>query len=120
MEEPFRFRRRRLRERFPPLIPESQFVARFTHVESCESGDGKEAVEEFWQRAVESRSEGLMVKVSIFTHDPMPDTDDLQLLDSGEIVDDIDNARSKPRRKPLPATYEPGEAPFSISNLSLK
>ncbi|KLO14606.1 ATP-dependent DNA ligase [Schizopora paradoxa] len=90
LEEPFRFRRRTLRERFPPLIP-GQSVARFAHVESCESGDGKEAVEEFWQRAVESRSEGLMVK----------------LLDSGEIVDDPDNGKSKPRRKPLPATYEP-------------
>lgn len=37
--------------------------ARFAHVESCESEDGREAVDEFWQRAVEGRSEGLMIKV---------------------------------------------------------
>lgn len=63
LEEPFRFRRRQLREFFSPFIPDRQFVARFAHVESCESEDGKEAVEEFWQRAVDSQAEGLMVKV---------------------------------------------------------
>lgn len=32
-------------------------------MQSCESEDGRDAVEEFWQEAVSSRSEGLMIKV---------------------------------------------------------
>ena len=52
-----------LKEHLPPFTPESNVAARFAHVEYCESTDGREAVEEFWQKAVDSRSEGLMVKV---------------------------------------------------------
>lgn len=38
-------------------------MARFDHVESVESDEGREAVEEFWQKAIEGRVEGLMIKV---------------------------------------------------------
>lgn len=34
-------------------------------MQSCESEAGKEAVGEFWQTAVDGRSEGLMIKVCI-------------------------------------------------------
>ncbi|KAH8119249.1 ATP-dependent DNA ligase [Phellopilus nigrolimitatus] len=91
LKQPFRIRRQKLKTHFPPVIPNAATVARFSHVESCESGDGRETVEEFWQRAVDSRSEGLMIK----------------LLDNGEIADDSDSVNGNQRKKPLPATYEP-------------
>ncbi|OCB86868.1 ATP-dependent DNA ligase [Sanghuangporus baumii] len=93
LEQPFRARRQLFRSNFPPVLPASPFLAKFDHVECCESEDGREAVEEFWQRAVDGRSEGLMIK----------------LLDSGEVIEDADSAKTKQRRKPLPATYEPGK-----------
>ncbi|CAL1707613.1 unnamed protein product [Somion occarium] len=89
--KPFRERRSLLRSQFPPIIPQHKSAARFDHVRSCESEDGREAVEEFWQTAVNSRSEGLMIK----------------LLDSGEILQEPTAKKDKVRRKPLPATYEP-------------
>ncbi|KAI0706815.1 hypothetical protein C8T65DRAFT_651542 [Cerioporus squamosus] len=91
LERPFRERRNLLRTRFPPYTPPQQGAARFDHVKSVESEEGREAVEEFWQTAVNSSSEGLMVK----------------LLDSGEILEEPNQKKDKPRRKPLPATYEP-------------
>jgi len=92
LEKPFRERRHLLRSHFPPFIPLHELgAARFAHVQSCESDAGKDAVEEFWQTAVDSRSEGLMIKV----------------LDNGE-VDGVPSAkRDKSKKKPLPATYEP-------------
>lgn len=56
-----------LRSRFPPIALDQPGSARFDHVESveCSGSDAdKEAVEEFWIRAVESRCEGLMIKVN--------------------------------------------------------
>ena len=38
----------------------------FDHVKSVESEEGRDAVEAFWQEAVNSSSEGLMVKVCLF------------------------------------------------------
>lgn len=63
LEEPFRRRRELLRQTFPPLLPEDKFTASLKHVESCESDAGREAVEECFQSAVNSKSEGLMIKV---------------------------------------------------------
>jgi len=63
-------------------------------VESCESEDGRETIEEFWMKAVESRCEGLMIK----------------LLDSGDVPEESslkEKEKEKIRRKPLPATYRP-------------
>ncbi|KAI9062875.1 ATP-dependent DNA ligase [Trametes sanguinea] len=91
LERPFRERRSLLRTRFPPYIPPQRGAARFDHVKSVESEDGREAVEEFWQTAVNSSSEGLMVK----------------LLDSGEVLEEPGQNTDRPRRKPLPATSEP-------------
>ncbi|KAF8710656.1 DNA ligase, partial [Rhizoctonia solani] len=93
LDKAFRERRRLLRERFPPLTPEDPFCSRLAHAESVESEDGREAVEEFWERAVASQCEGLMIK----------------LLDSGEVFEttEKDGGPSKRRKKPLPATYEP-------------
>jgi hypothetical protein len=65
LEEPFRKRRTLLREAFVPYASQTVEVASFDFVESIGSEEGQEAVELFWQRAVESRSEGLMVKVSL-------------------------------------------------------
>ena len=67
LEKAFRERRTLLRSQFPPIIPTQKGAARFDHVQSCESEDGREAVEEFWQMAVNSRSEGLMIKVLTIT-----------------------------------------------------
>ncbi|KAI8993003.1 ATP-dependent DNA ligase [Trametes punicea] len=91
LERSFRERRSLLRTRFPPYTPPQKGAARFDHVRSVESEDGREAVEEFWQTAVNSSSEGLMVK----------------LLDSGEVLEEPNQNKDRPRRKPLPATYEP-------------
>ncbi|TFY69614.1 hypothetical protein EVG20_g3074 [Dentipellis fragilis] len=90
LEEPFRKRRAILHGQFPPVTPADLGAARLQHVESCGSEEGKETVEEFWLRAVDSRCEGLMIK----------------LLDHGEVIEGA-NAKGKSRRKPLPATYEP-------------
>lgn len=46
------------------MHPDQPGTARFDHVESCESEEGRNAIEEFWLRAVDSRCEGLMIKVS--------------------------------------------------------
>ncbi|EJD03124.1 ATP-dependent DNA ligase [Fomitiporia mediterranea MF3/22] len=91
LEQPFRLRRQKLRSYFPPIHPSSPFISKFDHVECCESEEGREAVEEFWQKAVDGRSEGLMIK----------------LLDSREVDEDPNGAKTKQRKKPLPATYEP-------------
>lgn len=98
LTQPFRKRRDLLRAHLPPVsLPppagEGGVVARMEHVQSCESSDGREAVESFWQEAVESRCEGLMIK----------------LLDNGEVIecDDQIVKITKSRKKPLPATYEP-------------
>lgn len=69
-------------------------------MESCESEDGREVVEEFWMKAVESRCEGLMIK----------------LLDSGDAPEEAhlkEKEKEKNRKKPLPATYRPGKNPSS-------
>lgn len=113
LEVPFRQRRQMLRSRFPPIALDQPGSARFDHVESveCSGSDAdKEAVEEFWIRAVESRCEGLMIKVNDI-HDYPDDRADrrpTQVLDSGEIVEVSGPRSEKTRRKPLPATYEPG------------
>ena len=74
LEVPFRARRTRLHVKFPPYvqknIADTPNAAHFAHVECCESELGREKVEEFWQQAVESRSEGLMIKARISYQEP--------------------------------------------------
>ncbi|CAE6516509.1 unnamed protein product [Rhizoctonia solani] len=99
LNKPFRERRRLLREWFPPLVPEDPFCSRLTHAESVESEEGREVVEEFWEKAVASQCEGLMIKASKGA-----------LLDSGEVpevAEETGPKKAKRRKKPLPATYEP-------------
>ena len=53
-----------MRNTLTPFVPDkSGLMASFAHVKSCESEDGRDNVEEFWQAAVAGRSEGLMIKV---------------------------------------------------------
>ncbi|KAI0081242.1 ATP-dependent DNA ligase [Panus rudis PR-1116 ss-1] len=91
IQNSFRERRSLLRSNFPKVVPTVKGAARFDHVQSCESEDGRETIEAFWQSAINSRSEGLMIK----------------LLDSGEVLQEPTTKKDKIRRKPLPATYEP-------------
>ncbi|QRW27554.1 ATP-dependent DNA ligase [Rhizoctonia solani] len=95
LDKAFRERRWLLRERFPPLVPEDPFCSRLAHAESVESEDGHEAVEEFWERAVASQCEGLMIK----------------LLDSGEVFETTEKtavlARGERNRFPRPTSLYP-------------
>ncbi|KAF8650388.1 hypothetical protein AX16_005196 [Volvariella volvacea WC 439] len=88
---PFRDRRTLLRTRFPPLRTDDMSIARFRHVESCESKCGRDVIMKFWERAVESSCEGLMIKL---------------LYNDNDCVEGTPK-KGNPRRKPLPATYEP-------------
>ncbi|KAG9220733.1 hypothetical protein CCMSSC00406_0003832 [Pleurotus cornucopiae] len=107
LSRPLRERRALLRLNFAPRTPQEQSVARFDHVASCESNSGKENVEEFWEKAIESRCEGLMIKVRSVTvqffslsNNPVWGA---QVLDNEGQPD----VSVQTRRKPLPATYEP-------------
>jgi DNA ligase-1 len=56
-----------LRTRLPPLeLGQQEAFARFEHVESCDSEAGRDAIAAFWLKAVESRCEGLMIKVRAY------------------------------------------------------
>lgn len=68
---PFRERRRLLRIHLPPVKPlvnkpedilQNHLLASLDHVDSVESEAGREAIEDFWEKAVESKCEGLMIK----------------------------------------------------------
>ncbi|KAF8441469.1 ATP-dependent DNA ligase [Boletus edulis BED1] len=89
LERSFRERRQLLRTRFPALTPGEPGTALFAHVHSCESSQGRKCIEAFWKEAVESRCEGLMIK----------------LLDNVENITTHHNGKT--RKRPLPATYEP-------------
>jgi hypothetical protein len=129
-----------LRSRFiPRIMPPSLGGARLRHVESVDSDTTGERddVQTFWEHAVESQCEGLMVKVRgvfttlslVYMTCAMADRPALvQLLDSGEILEEEGEeeedggnngstsspkkSKRKTRRKPLPATYEPGRSYF--------
>ncbi|KAH9978563.1 ATP-dependent DNA ligase [Lactifluus volemus] len=91
LQESFRSRRKLLRAHFPAAQTDKLGSAKFDHVESCESEEGRKAIEEFWHRAVDSRCEGLMIK----------------LLDHGEVLEATGPRKDTSRKQPLPATYEP-------------
>jgi DNA ligase-1 len=96
-------------------------VARFDHVESAESEDGREGIEEFWQRAVEGRVEGLMFKVAVIYDDFGESSNDIdQLLETGLVMEVDASKKSGSRRKPLPATYEPGIPYIGCKERSIK
>ncbi|KAF5351802.1 hypothetical protein D9756_007537 [Leucocoprinus leucothites] len=89
LQKTFRERRALLHTHFAPYAPNDLGSARFAHVESMESERGRDNVEIFWHRSVESQTEGLMVK----------------LLDNFVVTEE--NGKESARKKPLPATYEP-------------
>ncbi|KAK0465632.1 ATP-dependent DNA ligase [Desarmillaria tabescens] len=86
--------------RFSPLDTGSKEVARFDHVERCDSVDGRPAVEAFWAKAMNSRSEGLMVK----------------LLDT-EISEHNSDKETSSNRKPLFATYNADKRTYAWMKL---
>ncbi|KAE9411237.1 ATP-dependent DNA ligase [Gymnopus androsaceus JB14] len=97
LERPFRARRNLLRTRFPAFIPENKLVARFQHVESCDSEEGQVPLQNFWESVVSRHQEGLMLK----------------LLD--DEVRDSENAERK--RKLLSAVYDADKRTFSWMKL---
>ncbi|KAG8834684.1 hypothetical protein FRC17_007769 [Serendipita sp. 399] len=119
IQKPFRERRRLLRTHLPPVNPMDALneeldtpasihvLARLEFVESVESDQGREIVEEFWEKAVESKCEGLMIKL----------LDEVEVNVIEGLDEDEEEARSPSRgrrggkhaarRKTLPSTYEP-------------
>ncbi|KAK0208810.1 ATP-dependent DNA ligase [Desarmillaria ectypa] len=100
LETDFRQRRALLQTRFPPLNTGSKDVARFDHVDRCDSVDGRPAVEAFWAKAIDSRSEGLMVK----------------LLDTEISEHNLDKETSS-NRKSLFATYNADKRTYAWMKL---
>ncbi|KAH0588895.1 hypothetical protein H2248_004684 [Termitomyces sp. 'cryptogamus'] len=93
LKRTFRERRDLLISRFPPFISRDKQLARFNHVESCTSTEGRDAIKAFLVKAIQSRCEGLMIK--LLDNEPQQ-----------ELATNLDKP-AKSRRKPLPATYEP-------------
>ncbi|KAH9992652.1 ATP-dependent DNA ligase [Russula vinacea] len=91
LKEPFRTRRKLLHTHFPAVQTDLPGAAKFEHVESCESEEGREAIEEFWLRSIDSRCEGLMIK----------------LLDYDKYLEGTGPRRDTSRKQSLPSTYEP-------------
>lgn len=117
IQEPFRRRRELLRQHLPPHTPEDEFSARLDHIPSSESADGREALEAFWQESLELKTEGLMIKVRFFIRTwRMLRSPALKLLDHAEVNEETSTKAGavKSRRKPLPASYEPGELSTGI------
>ncbi|KAJ3844586.1 DNA ligase [Lentinula raphanica] len=95
LSRPFRSRRSLLRNRFSSFIPENERLARFQHVESCDSEEGQKQLQIFWEKAVSRHdTEGLMIK----------------LLDH-----EIRSEES--RKKPLSAVYDADKRTFSWMKL---
>jgi len=65
LQKSFRERRALLRTHFSSKKSNDFETARFSHVESVESEAGRDQIQEFWQRSVESQAEGLMIKVGV-------------------------------------------------------
>ncbi|KAF9070120.1 ATP-dependent DNA ligase, partial [Rhodocollybia butyracea] len=96
----FRERRSLLRTRLPPFIPENTRLARFQHVESCDSSEGDMQLQFFWETAVSRHdTEGLMIK----------------LLD--DEVHESKGEKVERRKKPLSAVYDADKRTFSWMKL---
>ncbi|KAF5393428.1 hypothetical protein D9757_000779 [Collybiopsis confluens] len=100
LEHSFRSRRALLRSRFPALIPENRLLARFRHVESCDSEEGQDQLLGFWEKAVSRHdSEGVMIKI----------------LDDEERVDGTQQQHY--RKQLLSAQYDADKRTFSWMKL---
>ncbi|KAH7108064.1 ATP-dependent DNA ligase [Auriculariales sp. MPI-PUGE-AT-0066] len=99
IEEPLRRRRDLLRSSLPPFDPPNHYAACLRHMENCDSDEGRDAIEEFWQKALHLKTEGFMCK----------------LLDHTTILERTsdEDAAPRSRRKPLLASYEPDKRTFS-------
>ncbi|THU95401.1 ATP-dependent DNA ligase [Dendrothele bispora CBS 962.96] len=87
LDHSFRSRRTLLHEHFPPFVPQRRELARFQHVERCDSENGRSLLEEFWQTVVNRHdTEGLMVK--LLDNEP----------ESEEQTTQVPSRRSKPLR----------------------
>ncbi|KAI0278490.1 ATP-dependent DNA ligase [Russula aff. rugulosa BPL654] len=78
LQEPFRSRRKLLRTHFPAI-------------QADQPGIAKDAIEEFWLQAIDSRCEGLMIK----------------LLDNDKVLEGTGPRKDTSRKQSLPSTYEP-------------
>ncbi|KAJ1599629.1 hypothetical protein NDA14_006930 [Ustilago hordei] len=90
LKSSFRTRRNLLHSRFLPLSPQSPLIARFAHVQSCESTDPDD-VARFFSQAQEYKCEGIMVK-SLDHHweAPVDRKDGEDDADAGEFGDGTD------------------------------
>lgn len=65
IQEPFRRRRELLRAHLPSRATGDDHSARLDHMSHCESANGREALEAFWQESLDLKTEGLMIKVRV-------------------------------------------------------
>ncbi|KAJ3896736.1 DNA ligase [Lentinula edodes] len=101
LDRSFRTRRSLMRERFPSYIPENELLARFQHVDSCDSEESQIQLQNFWETAVSRHdSEGLMIK----------------LLDH-EVCNEDSKGKLQARKKPLSAIYDADKRTFSWMKL---
>ncbi|OWZ72366.1 hypothetical protein AYX14_02217 [Cryptococcus neoformans] len=118
LDVPFSHRRHLLRALLPPFAPISNEVghpvARFTHVESIDSADLTDPSAEmqaFFERVVEKKCEGLMVKL-LENGEGLAGEDATEggLGQEGglEVKSEQKNG-GRSKRQPLPATYEPDQ-----------
>lgn len=118
LDVPFSHRRHLLRALLPPFAPISNEVghpvARFTHAESIDSADLTDPSAEmqaFFERVVEKKCEGLMVKL-LENGEGLAGEDATEggLGQEGglEVKSEQKNG-GRSKRQPLPATYEPDQ-----------
>ncbi|GAW04306.1 dna ligase [Lentinula edodes] len=101
LDRSFRTRRSLMRNRFPSYIPENELLARFQHVDSCDSEESQIQLQNFWETAVSRHdTEGLMIK----------------LLDH-EVCDEDSKGKLQARKKPLSAIYDADKRTFSWMKL---
>lgn len=105
---PLVHRRHLLRQLLLPVRSEDPRMARFSHIENIDSTELADSValRAFFDKVVEQKAEGLMVKLlnagSTTAIVTVEDEDDLGDLKS-------DEPQEKSRKKALPATYEPDQ-----------
>lgn len=101
---PLIHRRHLLRQLLRPLRSDDPHYARFSHIENIDSNDlpDQAALRAFFDKVVEQKAEGLMVKLL-----------DTGVTETTEIVDvEEDGVKVEEkvsRKKALPATYEPDQ-----------
>ncbi|WVQ78765.1 hypothetical protein IAT38_000856 [Cryptococcus sp. DSM 104549] len=120
LDAPFSHRRHLLRTLLPPCnptpTPSAPAIAHFTHVESIDSStlvDAPAELQAFFEKVVEGKCEGLMVKLlesgeGLVGEDAEGDEGEGEVEDGDEGGEDEGKKKGN-KRKPLPATYEPDQ-----------